>query len=138
MIMEKKLSVSTINDLARKHGHCPELLSGQAAHYTFRIGELHEFAHALTEAAATAALDLETRVQRLIEDASIAGQVVTISTEARRPLAMGNYRLVYDIRPGRARATPKPHEAHCNLRWPATLNTAGDYCNCARTSRPGR
>ena len=29
-----------------------------------------------------------------------------------------------------SQAAKQEHEAHCNLRWPATLNTAEDHCDC--------
>jgi hypothetical protein len=48
----RMLPVYTINDIARRHGHYPDLLPGQHNHVNFDIKELHAFAEDLLEAAA--------------------------------------------------------------------------------------
>src|ERR1700688_4171571 len=48
----RMLPVYTINDIARRHGHYPDLLPGQHNHVNFDIKELHAFAEDLLTAAA--------------------------------------------------------------------------------------
>lgn len=48
----RMLPVHVINDVARRHGHYPDLLPGQHNHVNFDIKELHTFAEDLLEAAA--------------------------------------------------------------------------------------
>lgn len=46
-----------------------------------------------------AVANLQMHARLLVSMAEAAGLVVTITTEPDRPLAMGNYRMVADVRP---------------------------------------
>lgn len=43
----------------------------------------------------------EQKLRALVADMRLAGYVATIELVPEQPLAMGNYRMVVDVRPGR-------------------------------------
>lgn len=44
---------------------------------------------------------LARRLESLLQDAELSGFVITVNLESQEPLAMGNYRMVGHVRPGR-------------------------------------
>lgn len=55
-------------------------------------------------------IEIELLAQQLVDMADLAGVVVTISLHPRQPLAMGNYKMVADVRPARVMADPLNRE----------------------------
>lgn len=53
-----------------------------------------------------AQINWKNRAERLIAEAADDGVIITVDLVPNRPLAMGNYKQVVDVRPRRVLATP--------------------------------